>query len=178
MRDSLKIFLLRLLFLYPLCLAAWWALAGVQIETIAALASSFLRFLVPNVQLALQPQWETIAIAVQGLSGQSSVVIDPLVLTRGLPIYLALMLAAPMFKRKWQGTLLGVLAISFAASVGFAGEAAVRIVQSVPSNLQSSLVPAELVQIIAKSVATRVLPVGLWLWQQWAFIKSSVTGSD
>lgn len=171
MRDGLKTFLLRLLFLYPLCLAAWWALAGIQIETIAALASGVLRFLVPNVQLSLETQWETISIAVQAVSGQTSVVIDPLVLTRGLPIYLALMLAAPMFHKKWRGALLGVLAILVAATLGFAGEAAVRIAQSVPSGIQTALVPADLVQIIAKSVATKVLPIGLWLWQQWAFLK-------
>lgn len=178
LRDGLKTFLLRLLFLYPLCLAGWWALAGLQIEAITNLASSVLRLLVPNVQVVLQGQWETIAIAVQGVSGQSSVVIDPLVLTRGLPIYLALMLAAPMFHKKWRGALLGVLAILVAATLGFSGEAAVRIAEIVPSNLQSSLVPAAFIQIIAKSVATRVLPIGFWLWQQWSFLKSAVSGMD
>jgi hypothetical protein len=56
MRDGLKAFLLRLLFLYPLCLAGWWALVSVQIETISALASSLLSLLTPNVKVVLQRQ--------------------------------------------------------------------------------------------------------------------------
>jgi hypothetical protein len=88
------------------------------------------------------------------------------------------MLAAPLFDKKWQGALLGILAITTAASLGFVGEAAVRISETIPTVGQSSLVPAAFIQIIAKSVATRVLPIGLWIWQQWAFIKLAVSGND
>lgn len=177
MRDRLKTFLLRLLFLYPLCLAGWWALAGIQIEGIASLASGMLRLFLTDVQVTLQTQWETIALTMRDGLGQTSIVIDPLVLTRGLPIYGALMLAAPRFRETWRGFLLGVLAIFVTAALGFAGEAATRMAETVSSHVQSTLVPAAFIQIIAKSVSTRVLPVGLWLWQQWAFITASIGAS-
>jgi hypothetical protein len=172
MNDGLKTFLMRLLFLYPLCLAGWWALAGLQVETIAAGASGILAALLSQLQFAPHAQWETVLIHVQGVEGHGSVVIDPLVLTRGLPIFLALMLAAPGVERKRGAVVGGVLVIFGAAMVGFAGEAAVRLAEAVPGLSGSALVPAALIQIIAKSVATRVLPVGLWLWQSWGFVSA------
>lgn len=177
MRDRLKTFLIRLLFLYPLCLAGWWALAGIQIEGIASLASGMLRLFLTDVQVTLQTQWETITLTMRDRLGQTSIVIDPLVLTRGLPIYGALMLSAPRFRESWRGFLLGVLTIFITAAIGFSGEAATRMAETVSSHVQNPWVPAAFIQIIAKSVSTRVLPVGLWLWQQWAFITASIGAS-
>ena len=170
MNDGLKTFLLRLFFLYPLCLAGWWALAGFQVETMAAVTSGILEMLLPHLEFASQTQWETILIQVQGSEGQASVIIDPLVLTRGLPIFFALMLAAPELERKRWALLVGALAIFVAAIMGFASEAAVRMAEALPGLDQATRVPAAFIQIIAKSVATRVLPVGLWLWQSWGFV--------
>lgn len=168
--DSLKTFLFRLLFLYPLCLAGWWALAGLQVETMTLGAGAILRWLIPDLAIATQAQWETILISVEGPSGQGQVAIDPLVLTRGLPIYLALMLAAPGLRQKPWGVMGGVLTIFAAAMVGFGSEAAIRTAEMAPNVTQPALIPAAFIQILAKSIATRVLPVGLWLWQSWAFI--------
>jgi hypothetical protein len=70
--------------------------------------------------------------------------------------------------------LLGVLAIFVTAALGFSGEAATRMAETVSSHVQSPWVPAAFIQIIAKSVTTRALPVGLWLWQQWVFVRGYV----
>ena len=174
MRDSLKTFLLRLLLLYPLCLAGGWALAELQIDLAAVISSIAFKFLIPAHQVIAQAQGDSVQFKVQS----ALVALDPLVLTRGLPIYLALMFAAPALKEKWQGALMCVTLIIGAALLGFVGEAWVRIGVALPQLAHGSLATAELAQIIAKSVATRVLPVGLWIGQQWAFIRNFVITSD
>ncbi len=170
MHDDLKTFLFRLFFLYPLCLAGWWALAGLQVEAIAFGAAGMLRVLMPHVEVATQAQWETILISAQGAGGRGSLVIDPLVLTRGLPIFLGLMLAVPGREPKQWAVIGGVLVIFVTALLGFTSEAAIRMAEVAPGLVQGSEVPAAFIQILAKSVATRVLPVGLWLWQSWGFV--------
>jgi len=173
-RNPVKPFLLRLLFLYPLSIAAWWALGGLQVDLFAAISSLALNVLLPSVHVITQSIGDSVQFQVQG---HSTVGMDPLVLTRGLPIYLALMFAAPAIRDKWQGCLIGTLLILTVAILGLSCEASVRISEQITSH-SSSIAPAELVQIIAKSVATRVLPIGLWLWQQWRFVRSSLAMSD
>lgn len=70
--------------------------------------------------------------------------------------------------------LRGVMLILAAATMGFVGEACMRIAETMPVVSQSFLLPADFIQIIAKSIATRVLPIGLWIWQQWAFLRAAV----
>ena len=169
-RNPVKPFLLRLLFLYPLSIVAWWALGSLQVDLFAAFSSLGIKALLPSFQIITQSIGDSVQFQVQG---HSTVGMDPLVLTRGLPIYLALMLAAPAIKDTWRGCLIGGLLILAVAILGFSCEASVRISEQMMGS-GSSIAPAEIVQIIAKSVATRVMPIGLWLWQQWAFVRGCI----
>lgn len=85
-------------------MAGWWALASFQIETLSGLSQLMLGWIFPSLNLVFESQWETILIQSRGLDRISAaIVIDPLTLTRGLPVYLSLMLAAPKCQR-WGDT--------------------------------------------------------------------------
>ena len=173
MRNPVRPFLLSLLFLYPLSIAAWWALGGLQIDLFTAVSSFAIKPLLPSAQVITSSVGDSVQFQILG---HSTVGMDPLVLTRGLPIYLALIFAAPAIKDKWLGCLIGAVLILTVAILGFSCEASVRIGEQMMGH-SSSVAATELVQIIAKSVATRALPIGLWFWQQWAFLKRLINQS-
>lgn len=172
MPTGIKTFVLRLLFLFPLSMAGWWALASFQIETLSGLSQLILGWIFPSLNLVFESQWETILIQSRGLDRISAgIVIDPLTLTRGLPVFLSLMLAAPNCQRWGRHIAWGLLLIYAAAALGFSAEATVRVIEGIPSASPGEKIPAAFIQIVAKSIATRVLPIGLWLWTYWSFVK-------
>ena len=153
-------------------MAGWWALASFQIETLSGLSQLILGWIFPSLNLVFESQWETILIQSRGLDRISAgIVIDPLTLTRGLPLYLSLMLAAPKCQRWGRQIAWGLFWIYAAAALGFSAEATVRVIESIASASPGEKIPAAFIQILAKSIATRVLPIGLWLWTYWSFVK-------
>jgi uncharacterized membrane protein (Fun14 family) len=188
MRHPLRRLLLRLLVLFPACIAAWWLLGEVQVDIVAQLTDrvisrlySFANFTVTTENLGIAYRFQAFADGPQSL-----LAMEPLFNLRGLPLYLALMLAAPNASQQGWRILGGGLILFVGAVAGFSLEAAIRIVAALAEagvNLfdvsqlaEQAARTAAFIQILTKAIVTRMLPIGLWLWQQWPFVRNVITG--
>ena len=184
MRHPVKLLLLRLLFLFPACIAGWWLLWGVQVEVVDQLSDRVLSPLFSFGNLGVITQNHVIGYRIQALAGipETLITMEPLANLRGLPLYLALMLAAPSPSVHWMRILGGCLILFAWAVAGFMAEAAIRIVAGlaesgvnlvdVPQLAEQAATAAAFIQILTKAIVTRILPIGLWVWQQWPFVRS------
>lgn len=184
MRHPVRRLLVRLLFLFPACIAGWWLLWGVQVAAVAQLSDRVLSSLYAFANLSVITQNHVIGYRIQALAGipETLITMEPLANLRGLPLYLALMLAAPSPLGHWRRILGGCLILFAGAVAGFIAEAAIRIVVGlaesgvnlfdIPQLAEQAATIAVFIQILTKAMVTRILPIGLWLWQQWPFVRS------
>ena len=182
----MTLFLIRLLLFFPLCTAIWWLLGVFEVESISRLLKSFLGLVFPSVQLVIETHAKGISFYPKSLSGaEATFTMDPMAVTRGLPLYMALMLAVPGLKLQSKKALGGVFLIALLAMMGFFLEAFLRVGESFsvssaapfgvgPKTFFPGMLSPEFVQILNKAMVTRVLPVTLFLWQERQFIRRSI----
>ena len=176
MSQPLSRWILRLLFFFPLCIGIWWGLWEIQVEGFHALFSLWLRAGEPSMAWVSEVQGNEIFYHLTEPGKALTVAVDPLSLTRGIPIYLALMVATPNARALWQSTLWGVLLLLGLAFLGFSLEAALRLNEAVQTGHGTPFLGAAFVQIATKFLVTRILPIGLWLWQQWDLVAQWIGG--
>lgn len=184
MRHPVRQLLVRLLFLFPACITGWWVLWGVQVAAVAQLSDRVLGQIYSFANLSVITQNHVIGYRIQALAGipETLIMMEPLASLRGLPLYLALMLAAPNPPEQWRRILGGGLILYAGAVAGLIAEAAIRIVAGlaesgvnlfdVPQLAEQAATTAAFIQILTKAIVTRILPIGLWLCQRWPFVRS------
>lgn len=182
----MKVFIIRLLFLYPLSIALWWLVGPWQVESVATLSSSMIRWVFPLTHLTTEASLEGVVFHLQGVTGVETLFkMDPLAVTRGLPLYLALMTAVSGIRVPWIKVAIGMLLLSALATVGFVAEALLHAQKgllevgfsdwSVPGvGSLHGTVPANFIQLLTKLLVTRALPIGLFLWQTREVIKALI----
>jgi hypothetical protein len=164
----------------------WWTLCDYQTTLVAHLTTQVLKHLTMFSTLYSDTEYQRVIFRVSDTDGRSllPVNMDALAPLRGLPIYLALMLSVPDRVVRGGQIFIGILAIMFVAITGFTIEAAARLAAAL-SDVGVDVIPfryistpamtmAAFVQVLTKAISTRVLPIGLWLWQQWHFVRSLV----
>jgi len=165
----MRAFLIRLVILFPLCMAAWWALAVWQIEIVMTFSENLIRLIHPLARVIARPGSDSIYFNARDLSGSEvGVSMSPLALTRGLPIYVSLMLATPGFQNHWRHVIASISVICAFAFAVFMLETLIRFQEALSG--QSPL-SAGYVQALSKALVTRVVPIGLWCWQEREFIR-------
>jgi len=134
----------------------------------------------------IEPQHDGVLFNIKDLKGiQVTRTMDPLAVTRGLPIYVALMLAIPGFKAQSRKALRGAIFIAVLALAGFLFEEVLRVSEDLLKGGSANLIDSEkgflkgvisagFVQILTKVLATRVLAVALFLWQEREFLRGTI----
>lgn len=112
---------------------------------------------------------------------------DPLQFTRGLPLYLALILALPDLKQHLFSRFLGGIGVSIAALLGFSFLMLFRVDVALRAAGGGEILPEGFlaiesqiggVEVALKIVVTRLLPVGLWFWMARSFLLAAFRRKD
>lgn len=162
-------FLLRLVLFTPLCLGLWWLTFSAQIEGLIVLFRDVLGPLHPRFAVSAASELKGLILTEQD-SEVPLLRLDPFALSRGLPIYAALMLASegPRFGR----LILGATGLSFAVIFGLMTEAHLRLL--VLEGSQAVWLNPASFQLGLKLLVTKSLPVGLWIIQCFPFVRRLV----
>ena len=176
---SLNQCIFRLLFFFPLWMAIWWVLRDLQVEGFHALAEILLGGFQSSEAWKVWIRGNDVVYQFQNMAAGPSFSMDPLSLTRGLPLYLALMFSTQKGLASWGPALRGSAFILILALFGYSVEAALRLTEahSAAEAFERSWISAASVQITTKFMVTRIVPVGLWVWQQRRVIEALAYGS-
>ena len=171
MKHPFGTFLLRLALATPLCLWLWWLSFDTQQQLFQGIAGWLLESRHPNWQVI--PSITPNGLIFKGPHLGEALMMDPYALTRGLPIYLALMFATVEGRRIPFESLLGLFLLGALALLAFNLEAELRILgwEGRPSGF--GLNP-ETFQLGMKLILTRVLPLAVWFFQRRVFVRTQL----